>query len=288
MGTFVHELGKLSILEEKREAFLADAAAVAKAGGLFSRNYLQVFGKELILIGSPDFDDPDARVYDFTYSYFEDDCWENAGVHRDPLYVYSGKIGWRKFNLAVQALYILAELYSETPYITGNDSICRPDLAIQWLRYVLKRELHYTWRKDIWKVVEMEAEKTSEYTDEVKLDMRFLCEYQGDEVDPTSLITAASILMELKELMTQEEQENTPKKKESMISFSQALKTLHDEIEAFKKESTLPEEEQINFLFRFLYGFDSSTSEKRELVEQYFRIVISLWVSSATSEPQHK
>ena len=281
MGTFVRKHGKLSIPEEKKGTFLSDAASVSKGGGLFTRNFMQVFGKKLILISFPDFNDQDIKEYDFTYSYYEDDSWENAGIHRDPPYVYSEKIGWRKFNLAVQALYILAELYSDTPYITCNDSLNRPDLSIQWLRYVLKRELHYTWRKDIWSVLEMEAKRRSEYTDEVHLDMNFLHEYLGDEVDSMSLTKAVLILNDLRDFMTPEERENASKRKEGVISFPQALITLHDEIEIFKKESTLSEEEQTAFLFRFLNGFDGSKAENKELMNRYFRIMISMVVLPA-------
>ena len=69
--------------------------------------------------------------------------WENAGIGRENCSVYSGKIDWRGFNKAVQALYILAELYSDTLYASRNDSLNIPTETIKWLRYVLKRELHF-------------------------------------------------------------------------------------------------------------------------------------------------
>lgn len=35
---------------------------------------------------------------DFYYNYFEDACWENAGVSSKRGHVWSEKIGWREFH----------------------------------------------------------------------------------------------------------------------------------------------------------------------------------------------
>ena len=123
MGTFISTLGKLSIPEERRSAFLEDAKRVVYQGGLFSESSAQIFGKRLWLIFFPSFDiDNEEKYADFVYSYYENDSWENAGIDLEECKPYSGKVGWSRFNRAVQALYILAELYSETPFFSCNTS----------------------------------------------------------------------------------------------------------------------------------------------------------------------
>ena len=71
MGTFIHEVGMLTIPEEKKAAFLADARKVAEQGGLFSVNRLSVFDRKISLLHFPDFSDSELKHFDFTYSYFE-------------------------------------------------------------------------------------------------------------------------------------------------------------------------------------------------------------------------
>ena len=94
MGTFIGTLGTLSIPEEHRQAFLDDAKRVASQGGLFSGSLTRIFGKQLRLLSFPSFDPEGEDKYaDFTYSYFENDFWENAGIDLENCIPYSEKIG---------------------------------------------------------------------------------------------------------------------------------------------------------------------------------------------------
>lgn len=77
MGTFIMEYGKLTIPDNKKAEFLSDAKKVLQQAGLFSSHYNCAFKKEFRLMSFPDFNGNEA---DFTYSYFEDSFWENAGI----------------------------------------------------------------------------------------------------------------------------------------------------------------------------------------------------------------
>ena len=277
MGTLIHELGTATIPEEKRPAFLEDARVVAEQGGLFSRNYLTVFGKVIQLITFPNFED-EGEFIDFTYSYYEDSSWENAGIRKKDCLPYSEKMGWKQFNQAVQALYILAELYSKTPYVTGNDSYNRPVETIQWLRYVLKRDLHYSWRNHTWDVLEMEARWRLKHTDEPEIGYRFLTDYSGDEPDPAEHMQAVAVAIDPEEFLKPEEREAAAQREDGIITFSAALITLHDAIAAFKAGHVLTEDEQISFLLQFLKGIDGGTEEGRKLLKQYVGIAVSMTV----------
>ena len=275
MGTFIHHIGTLSIPPEKMTAFLTDAAVVADQGGLMAQNIIYVFGRQIVLLSFPDFSNSDEQYIDFDYSYFENDTWENAGIYRKNGTPYSGKIGWKHFNKAVQALYILAELYSDTPYATMNDSCRLQAETIQWLRYILERELHYTWRSQIWELVEIEARKQAEHSNEPTVDFSFITEYGGDETDPYELVTAASVLMAQKDFINPETREAAQQGEEGIITFDQAMIKYYDGVVAFRETSVLSEEDQIEFLFRFLKGFDGRKEEDRELLYQYANIAVS-------------
>ena len=106
---------------------------------------------------------------------------------------YSEKIGWKQFNQVVQALYILAELYSTTPYISYNDSVNRPKAAIQWLRYLLGRNLQYQWRWDVWKIYEMYVEAQGFNTPDSEFDIDFLDEILTSNCDGVGLISAVYV-----------------------------------------------------------------------------------------------
>ena len=77
MGTFIMEYGKFTIPDSKKAEFLSDAKKVLCQAGLFSSHYNCAFKKEFRLMSFPDFNGNEA---DFTYSYFEDSFWENAGI----------------------------------------------------------------------------------------------------------------------------------------------------------------------------------------------------------------
>ena len=174
MGTYVHELGGLHIPDEKKNEFIADAKKVAFQGGLFSRSFSRIKGKDLIFLSFPSFEE--GKDADFTYNYFENAPWENAGIQLEDVVPYSEKIGWAEFNQVVQALYILAELYSTTPYISYNDSVNRPNATMQWLRYLLGRNIQNQWRWDVWKIYEMYVEANELNTPEAEVDIDFLDE----------------------------------------------------------------------------------------------------------------
>ena len=74
------------------------------------------------------------------YNYFENDCWEDAGMYRG--HVYSGKVGWRQFCRVMAAARILEE--------RSSDALCFADLRdadiphffpLGWLKYLFGEEL---------------------------------------------------------------------------------------------------------------------------------------------------
>lgn len=153
MGSFMTDVGKVNIPEDRRDAYIREAKAVLKQSGLFERSYTQIFGHDVFLLSFPTFTGDYA---DFNYSYYEQRAWENAGIDLENCKPYSNKIGGRQFNLAIQALYALTEIYSDTLYAVIKDTLNTPVFSLFWLRYVLNRDdIQFTWRNtSIWDIYE--------------------------------------------------------------------------------------------------------------------------------------
>ncbi|MBQ9010567.1 MAG: hypothetical protein IJ088_14765 [Clostridia bacterium] len=256
MGTFMHCIGKLTIPDEKWPGFLREAMRVLEQGGLFERAYCNFMGHELWLLRPPT---PDRERYiDVTYSYFEKDGWENAGIDTERRQVYSGKIGWNRFNLVIQALYDLAEIYSDTLFASANSSLSCPDGAIQWLRYILDRDLEYTWRRDVWRLAEEEIREQERRGRVYGLESSFAESYGSVKwgIDPmiiTMMVCkgTGAIIGEAKKDGYQgprlDDQGNLER-----LSILDSLILCKNAVEAYKKESTQTEDEQVTSLLGYL------------------------------------
>lgn len=275
MGTYVHELGGLHIPDEKKNEFIADAKKVAFQGGLFSRSFSRIKGKDLIFLSFPSFEE--GKYADFTYNYFENAPWENAGIQLEDVVPYSEKIGWAEFNQVVQALYILAELYSTTPYISYNDSVNRPNATMQWLRYLLGRNIQNQWRWDVWKIYEMYVEANELNTPEAEVDIDFLDEILTSNNDGVGLISAVYVSYGTDWMAAT----NTKKKKEAedpkhrIYTIDDFIYMLKLRINEYKEHSSDSEEKQIQFLLHYL-TCDPEERDVNKAEEQYKGLLIAI------------
>lgn len=254
MGTFVSELGELKIPDDRWPAFLRDARTVAYAGGLLAISYFSYHGKRLSLLRFPSFEEESTAI-DFTYSYFENSIWENAGISLKYKIVYSEKIGWNQFNMAVQALYYLAETYSETMYVTRNDSIAIPGMTMRWLRYVLNRDIDFKWRNDLWAILEMDVLRQRDPNDPFIcrdfLDCHFVaCTDWMSLLNVWAVISNSDVFAQtMQELDTMEDYQPTlPNEKNVLLTIVKVIRILKEQTSAYREHSGLTEEEQIQFL----------------------------------------
>ena len=109
-----------------------------REGGMMNTEEVNLFGKKISLLHFPE---PDKDgFFQVCYNYFENDCWEDAGMYRG--HVYSGKVGWRQFCRVMAAARILEE--------RSADAFCFADLReadiphffpLGWLKYLFGEEL---------------------------------------------------------------------------------------------------------------------------------------------------
>ena len=248
MGTFIMGYGKLTILDHTKAEFLSNAKKVLYQAGLFSVQYNNVFDCEFNVIKFPSFEKEKAS---FHYSYFEDNFWEVAGINIEKMFPYSNKIGWLQFNKAIQALYILAESYSETPFIMYSYSRYTPRLALKWLRYVLKRDIRSPLRYDLWAALELIIQEEPDYFKNNSFD-DFYNTFSGDDLDMNSLLNALTVIVGVKKFLDDISGEGNEKKDKSMISYMDMMKMTYNQMKQFKQNSVLTEEQQINHLLKML------------------------------------
>ena len=252
MGNFIGRYGEFSIPEEKFGAFLADAKKVACEGGLFSKTFVQIFGKRVWLLGFPSFDASEEVRAAFSYSYYEDDWWEEAGINYEKRRPYSGKIGWMQYNLAVQALHILAETYSDTSVITFNCTYDIPSTTMKWLRYVLRRNVQNRWRWDLTKALENYAYEAIDYNAEISSD-DFLRKISLKDASMASTEDVIVVFAGAESLVCREGT------RDCVLEYAKIMKQYRDGIEDYRRRSEADKDGQIESLLRLL----TCTDEER-------------------------
>ncbi len=153
MGTFAalfHKAGA-GIPDEKKEEFKERIEKLFQMGGMMEMEPVQLCGKEAVIIKKASMHD---YGMDFYYNYFEDDCWENAGVSLKTGNVWSEKIGWREFHWVVVAAYVLESLYIDGPAaVIVNGDVVTAQAYIGWINYLFQTQYPQK-NNDPWKLFE--------------------------------------------------------------------------------------------------------------------------------------
>ena len=133
MGTFagIFKKPEAKIPTDKVEEFEQRLEQLFWAGGMMEMPYVSMFGVNIETIRRPVMTE---EGVDYTYNYFEDDSWENAGYNREKHRVYSEKVGWSKFNAVVRAAYVLEAMYLDGPAAAKvNGKPVDPRWAASWI-----------------------------------------------------------------------------------------------------------------------------------------------------------
>ncbi len=154
MGVYanLHKAEGSYIPEDKQKEFEERLEKVFQASGMMDSEYVFLFGIKIMLMHK-------AKMHyhgmDFTYNYFDDDFWENAGYSLKNNRVGSGKIGGRSFSLGVLTAYALEGLYSEgVSFISFNGEWVYEDVLIGWINYLFDEKFAVK-NRNIWKMNEI-------------------------------------------------------------------------------------------------------------------------------------
>ena len=135
MGVFIGYFGTYSVPEEKRAELAERVLTVVRQGGMMERNWVEMFGLSLPLIGPPQ--PKKDGSFSYHYNYFSDELWEDAGYNAAEGRPWSNKVSTRLFGDIEQAVYILCEFYSETFCIAHWDGPIQDGRRyIGWFNYL--------------------------------------------------------------------------------------------------------------------------------------------------------
>lgn len=138
MGTFLDCVGKPHIPEDQQEEFQQRMLRLFREGGMMCDESVEMFGKKITLLYTPELRE-DGRLW-FNYNYYENDCWEDAGINAD--HIFSNKVGWQHFCRVMSAAHVLEERSSDTPCFAD---LRDPDIphwfTLGWLKYLFGEEL---------------------------------------------------------------------------------------------------------------------------------------------------
>ena len=138
MGTFLDCVGKPHIPEYQQEEFQQRMLRLFREGGMMCGERVEMFGKKNSLLYFPE---PDEDGFlRFCYNYYENDCWEDAGIHDGS--IFSNKVGWQHFCRVMAAAYVLEERSSDTPCFADlRDADIPHWFMLGWLKYLFGEEL---------------------------------------------------------------------------------------------------------------------------------------------------
>ena len=242
--------GTLSIPESKKEDFLHDVSLISDQAGLFAIRHMRVYDQEFDLLCFPVNNE---RSFIFDYSYFEDAQHERVTIDLNSGGMHSSNTESCPFGVAVQALYLVAESYSET----CSHLDISPIEILRWLSYVLHRPVITVCRGHLWDVYE---QFMCDHDVNTKLSaMDFFNEYVGDAVNFDEIST----IVYVNDAITEEYIENCLKQKEpdDKSSYGFWVRSMARFLWLAKRDSAKSEKDLLSRYMRLLHNVSKIREE---------------------------
>ena len=141
MNVQLEQCGILYINDSKMDELFRDIKRVTDQAGLFAIRQMRVYDETFDLLCSPE---SSAEIISFDYSYFENVEHDKVTIDLKTGNINIGNTGFTQFGSAVQALYILIELYSD------NRSETLSEEKLRWLSYALDRPIILPCHTTVW------------------------------------------------------------------------------------------------------------------------------------------
>ena len=250
MNECENEYCTLSIPDCKIDAFLHDVRQVVDKAGLFAVRHMRVYNDEFDLLCFPVNNE---RSFIFDYSYFEDAQHERVTIDLNSGEIHSSNTESCPFGVAVQALYLLADSYSETCYHFDS---CSNDI-LRWLSYVLHRPVISECGGYLWDVYE---QFMCDHDVNTKLSaMDFFNEYVGDAVNFDEIST----IVYVNDAITEEYIENCLKQKEpdDKSSYGFWVRSMARFLWLAKRDSAKSEKDLLSRYMRLLHNISKIREE---------------------------
>ena len=250
MSGQVKQYGTLSIPDYKIDAFLHDVRQVADQAGLLAIRHMRAYDEEFDLLCFP-VDDGCSCIFD--YSYFEDAVYDKVVIDVKTGNIHIGNTGFGQFGMAVQALCLLAESYSEKNYYTDNRFSLSQNEKLRWLGYVLHRSVKSEQLNNLWEYYELYILDNGE---DAKLSaMDFFNSYVGDAVDFDDINT----IIYVNDIINKDYIDNCMNQKESSDKSKYAfwVQSMARFLWLAKRDSMKSEKELLSHYIKLLHNVSS-------------------------------
>ena len=258
MGTFLDCVGKPHIPEDQQEEFQQRMLRLFREGGMMCDESVEMFGKKITLLYTPELRE-DGRLW-FNYNYYENDCWEDAGINAD--HIFSNKVGWQHFCRVMSAAHVLEERSSDTPCFAD---LRDPDIphwfTLGWLKYLFGEELPLE-SPSIWDtyVFLKNAGRYHQYGDSWDniLERNIRCTW--DELDFLAVKTVEHGTEEvLREIENDDSEDASAGEGDDPYTLGASYARLLAYVKKIPEQLTGTEDEQIQLIMKYLAEPDKDT-----------------------------
>ena len=154
MGSYNYYLGEVNIPKEKHQTYAEQALKLLRAGGMMSIKQVDLYGRKLQLLYSPEWNEE--GFASGNYNYYEDAYWDTWRLDAETGRLDVGRIGEGDFCQAVLVAKVLAALYSQSFCLVTIDSdLIREKTCVGWINYVLGTAFTNERTTRIWDIVQL-------------------------------------------------------------------------------------------------------------------------------------
>ena len=258
MGTFLDCVGKPHIPEYQQKEFQQRMLRLFREGGMMCGERVEMFGKKNSLLYFPE---PDEDGFlRFCYNYYENDCWEDAGIHEGS--IFSNKVGWQHFCRVMSAAYVLEERSSDTPCFADlRDADIPHWFMLGWLKYLFGEELPLE-NPSLWNtyVFLKNAGRYDQYGDSWDDILERNIRSIWDQMDMLAVKTVEHGTEEVLRELDKEEAENGSKREEDdSLPLSVCYAGFLAYVKKVPKQLTGTEDEQLQLIMKYLAEPDKDT-----------------------------
>lgn len=261
MGSFVYIIKdeKTTIIEEKRKELEQRLECVFNESGMMKMEHVQLYGKQIGTLRPVKIKDGYTTFY---YNQIDEDTWENAG-YTTKGGVYSDKVGWGAFSVSVAAAYILQTFYMNGPaYVLQDGHLIVPWRYMEWFRYLFD-ETYLLPDADLMRLVEVFHKQGISFPDVFEQSE----ELANSGYTSESLIDAIAVIHGtnyIYRLIGKDSEHKKKRNKSDKFYYDDCICAIDKNIELFKKNSSLNNEQQVQYLMDIIYKL----ADKDEITER--------------------
>ena len=248
MNVQLEQCGILYINDSKMDELFRDIKRVTDQAGLFAIRQMRVYDEAFDILCSPE---SSAEIISFDYSYFENMEHDKVTIDLKTGSINIGNTGFAQFGVAVQALYMLVESYSD------NRSETLSEEKLRWLSYVLDRPLTLPCHTTVWDVYEQYMQHIE---NNAKISaMELFDSYVGDAADFDEIITISYVNNFINEDYVKE----CVKQKEPVdkLSYGYWVRAMARFLWLAKRDSMKSEKELLGHYSKFLHNVSKIREE---------------------------